>query len=152
MTTHPKNYKKEHEPHDPAEHKPAEHKPTEKGLQSPVFATLIHSLASSALIAMGLVPEMKDKKNRLMAQFNIDLLILLKEKTLGNLNTDEQLLLDNCIRDLQVYFSQMPVDNKATSDKATDKATDKTPADTPTATTTKATDTTTNTTNPHPSS
>ena len=76
-------------------------------VDAPVFSTLVHSFAFSALSAIGLVPKMKDKKNRAMAQFNIDLLILLKEKTKGNITTEEQTLLDDSIRDLQIAFSQM---------------------------------------------
>ena len=76
-------------------------------VDTPVFSTLVHSFAFAALSAMGLVPKMKDKKNRAMAQFNIDLLILLKEKTKGNITTEEQTLLDDSIRDLQIAFSQM---------------------------------------------
>ena len=76
----------------------------------PVFSTLVHSFALSALGAMGLVPKLKDKKNRKIAEFNIDLLILLKEKTKGNLTPEEQTLLDDNIRDLQIAFSGMKDD------------------------------------------
>ena len=79
-------------------------------LGAPAFSTLVHSIASSALIAMGHVPEMKEKKNKAMAEFNIDLLILLKEKTKGNLNTEEQILIDQCIQDLQISFTQSSFD------------------------------------------
>ena len=75
-------------------------------MDSPAFATLVHSLTHSALAAMGLVPEMKDKKDRVIAEFNIDLLVLLKEKTKGNLTEEEKQLMDNCIQDLQLTFAE----------------------------------------------
>jgi len=80
------------------------------GLEAPVFSTLVHSIASSALIAMGHVSKMKDKKNKAMAEFNIDLLILLKEKTKGNLNAEEEILLDQCIQDLQISYGKTNFD------------------------------------------
>ncbi len=93
-------------------------------VDAPVFSTLVHSFAFSALSAMGLVPKLKDKKNRAMAQFNIDLLILLKDKTKGNITTEEQTLLDDSIRDLQIAFSQMkeesPINQSSNDPSATD--------------------------------
>ncbi|MGZ3769533.1 MAG: DUF1844 domain-containing protein [Bdellovibrio sp.] len=71
------------------------------------FSMLIMSVASSAVMAMGLEPHpqtgevMKDKN---MARFNIDLLLVLKEKTKGNLSADETTFLDNLISDLQLKF------------------------------------------------
>ena len=85
-------------------------------LGQPVFSTLVHSIASSALIAMGLVPEMKDKKNKALAEFNIELLSLLKEKTNNNLTKEEEKLLDNCIQDLQVTFAQTMTKKDASSE------------------------------------
>ena len=75
-------------------------------MDPPVFATLVHSITHSTLVAMGLVPEMKDKKNKALAEFNIELLLLLREKTKGNLTGEEQQLMDNCIQDLQITFAQ----------------------------------------------
>ena len=87
----------------------------------PVFPTLVHSIASSALIAMGLVPEMKDKKNKSLAEFNIDLLSLLKEKTKGNLNEEEKKMLNNCLKDLQTAFVQTMKEPAGEGKKAADK-------------------------------
>lgn len=75
-------------------------------IDPPAFATLVHSITHTALAAMGLIPEMKEKKNKALAEFNIELLILLREKTKGNLSEEEKQLIDNCIQDLQVTFSQ----------------------------------------------
>ena len=75
-------------------------------IDPPVFATLIHSISQSALIAMGQVPDMKEKKNKSLAEFNIELLLLLKDKTKGNLTAEEKQLMDTCIQDLQIMFAQ----------------------------------------------
>ena len=75
-------------------------------IDQPVFATLVHSITHSALAAMGLIPEMKDKKNKALAEFNIELLLLLREKTKGNLTAEEKELMDNCIQDMQITFAE----------------------------------------------
>ena len=75
-------------------------------IDSPVFSTLIHSITHSALTAMGLVPEMKEKQNKALAEFNIELLLLLREKTKNNLTKEEKQLIDHCIQDLQITFAQ----------------------------------------------
>ena len=84
---------------------PAGKEPPAK-IDPPVFATLIHSISQSALIAMGQVPEMKEKQNKALAEFNIELLLLLKNKTKGNLTAEENQLMDTCVQDLQIMFAQ----------------------------------------------
>jgi hypothetical protein len=74
------------------------------------FSVLAMSLASSAAMALGLAPDPntgKINKDKHMAQFNIDLLVMLKDKTKGNLTADEQRFLDSVIADLQLKFVQM---------------------------------------------
>lgn len=71
------------------------------------FSTLVISLGSSAVMAMGLAPNPqteKVEKDLKMAQFNIDLLVVLRDKTKGNLNADETRLVDHVIHDLQLKF------------------------------------------------
>jgi hypothetical protein len=71
------------------------------------FSTLAMSIASSAIMSLGLVPNPatnKVEKNIDMARFNIDLLKLLKDKTKGNLETEESQFLDSIIGDLQLKF------------------------------------------------
>lgn len=85
---------------------------TQKKMDPPVFSTLVHSLTHSALVAMGLIPEIKSEKNTPLAEFNIELLLLLREKTKGNLLEEEKQLLDNCIQDLQITFSQQANEEK----------------------------------------
>lgn len=74
------------------------------------FSTLVMSLASAAAVNMGLTPNPennKTEKNLDLAQFNIDLLVTLKNKTKNNLETDEQQLVDAVISDLQMKYIQV---------------------------------------------
>lgn len=74
------------------------------------FSMLIMSLASSTMLALGLTPDPQTNKteiNKPMARFNIDLLIILKEKTKNNLSSDELGLLDHILQDLQMKFIQL---------------------------------------------
>lgn len=71
------------------------------------FSTLAMSIASSAIMSLGLAPNPateKTEKNLDMARFNIDLLKLLKDKTKGNLENEESQFLDSIIGDLQIKF------------------------------------------------
>lgn len=71
------------------------------------FSVLTMSIASSAAMALGLAPDPqtgKSEKDKNMARFNIDLLVMLKDKTKGNLTTDEQRFLETVIADLQMKF------------------------------------------------
>lgn len=74
------------------------------------FSALLTSIASSAVISMGLAPNPQTHethKDLHMARFNIDLLGVLKEKTKGNLSKDEAGFLDALLSDLQMKFVQM---------------------------------------------
>ena len=71
------------------------------------FSVLIMSSASSAIMAMGLAPDPqsgKVSKDKELARFNIDLLVVLQDKTKGNLSSDEGKFLENLISDLQMKF------------------------------------------------
>lgn len=71
------------------------------------FSVLAMSLASSAAMALGLAPDPHSgeiHKDKEMAKFNIDLLVVLQEKTKGNLSSDEQRFLESVVSDLQVKF------------------------------------------------
>jgi hypothetical protein len=74
------------------------------------FSVLTMSLASSAAMALGLAPDPQSgqiNKDKEMARFNIDLLLMLKSKTKGNLTDEEQRFLDSVLADLQMKFVQM---------------------------------------------
>lgn len=71
------------------------------------FSTLLLSLGSSAVLALGLEKNPHTgqyEKDIDLARFNIDMLHLLKVKTKGNLTTDEQQFLDTLVNDLQLKF------------------------------------------------
>lgn len=73
------------------------------------LSLLVMSIASNAMMAMGLTPDPQSGKtetDKNMAKFNIDLLIMLKEKTKNNLNSEETGLLDHILQDLQLKFIQ----------------------------------------------
>lgn len=73
------------------------------------LSTLILSIGSSAIMALGLAPNpnnQKTEKDLNMARFNIELLRTLRDKTKGNLTADEQKFLDSVITDLQMKFVQ----------------------------------------------
>ena len=82
----------------------SENEDLSKHLEKANLSTLVLSISSTALVYMGLEPTMKDKKNLKLAQFNIDLLDVLKNKTENNLTKDETELLDKCIQDLKLAF------------------------------------------------
>lgn len=71
------------------------------------FSMLVMSIASSAAASLGLSPDPQTgeiQKNRELARFNIDLLLVLREKTKNNLNEDDFKFLEHLINDLQLKF------------------------------------------------
>ena len=73
------------------------------------FPTLVLSLTTTAMLQMGLVPDpatQKAERNLTAARQTIDILEILKEKTQGNLKSDETRLLDRCLHDLKMSFVQ----------------------------------------------
>ena len=74
------------------------------------MSILMMSIASSAAMAMGLTPHPENgevSKDKHLAKFNIDLLVILKDKTKGNLTGDEGKFLDSVINDLQMKFLEI---------------------------------------------
>ncbi len=73
------------------------------------LSLLIMSIASNAMMAMGLTADPQSgtiEVDKNMARFNIDLLVVLKEKTKNNLNSEESGLLDHILQDVQLKFVQ----------------------------------------------
>ena len=73
----------------------------------PSFTTLILSIGSSAAMGMGLAPHPTTQKTEVdlpMARFQIDMLMLLRDKTKNNLDDTEKTFLDQVINDLQKEF------------------------------------------------
>jgi uncharacterized membrane protein len=74
------------------------------------FSTFILSLATSALMQMGFVPDPQTKKtskNLPLAKQNIDLLALLADKTRGNLSDSEKELLENILTEIRLKFVEV---------------------------------------------
>jgi len=72
-----------------------------------MFLQLIMGLQSSAWISLGKVPNPftgKIERNLTLAKSEIDMLMMLKEKTKGNLDDDEEKTLSTLIGQLQINF------------------------------------------------
>ncbi len=71
------------------------------------FSTLVLSVASSAAMSLGLAPDPatgQTSVDKNMAQFNIDLLEVLKEKSENNRTDEEEKLINQLISDLKMKF------------------------------------------------
>lgn len=78
-------------------------------VQNIEFLTLIASFTTSGMVGLGKIPNPinnKIEKNMDQAKHSIDILLMLKDKTKGNLNQDEEKILQNAIADLQINFIQ----------------------------------------------
>lgn len=76
---------------------------------APSMSTLILSMASAAAMALGLAPDPQSQqtsKDLRKAQFHIDMLLLIKDKTQNNLSSEEDRFLTEVISDLQMKFIQ----------------------------------------------
>ena len=74
------------------------------------FSNYIASLGFQALIFMGEIPNpmtQQMQKNLAQSKFLIDTLVILKEKTKGNLNEQEDRLLSGSIYELQMKFIEV---------------------------------------------
>jgi hypothetical protein len=107
--------KEEKKPDEPAKEEPK----TAPGGESPktrtearrypevTFSTFVFSLSSSALVHLGEVPDPVTntvEKDLALAKQIIDTLAMLEEKTRGNLERDEQQLLQTVLYDLRLRF------------------------------------------------
>ncbi len=71
------------------------------------FSTLVVSLATSAMLYLGDIPDPEGGKptvNLQLARHTIDTLAMLEEKTQGNLSEEEASLLSRFLYDLRVRF------------------------------------------------
>ena len=76
------------------------------------FFDFVTSLGIQALIRMGEVKTSETEEAKVdleAAQETIDLLLMLKEKTKGNLSSEEERLLNSLVADLQLRFVQHKV-------------------------------------------
>lgn len=77
------------------------------GPQDIDFSTLVFSLATGALIQMGLAPDPMTKKvskNLGLAKQNIDILGILQAKTKGNLSPDEDKMLESLLTEVRLKY------------------------------------------------
>jgi hypothetical protein len=82
-------------------------KTPEGQMPSVTFSTFILSLASSALVQLGEVPDPETGQtgeNLLMARHSIDVLQMLQEKTRSCLDADEARLLEGLLYELRMKF------------------------------------------------
>ncbi len=71
------------------------------------FSTFILSLSSSVLINLGLLENpvtQKSEKDLAVAKQTIDLIVLLKDKTDGNLTESESKLIEDLLTELQLQY------------------------------------------------
>lgn len=71
------------------------------------FATFVVSLNASALMHLGLMEDPiqgQKVKNLELGKQTIDILVMLEEKTRGNLSTEEEKLLQSILYDLRINF------------------------------------------------
>jgi len=72
------------------------------------FSTLVLPLAATAMVQLGMVPDPETgetvQPNLPIAQHTIDTLVLLQVKTAGNLDDEEQKLLESMIYELRMRF------------------------------------------------
>ena len=73
------------------------------------FSTFVLSLGTSALFHMGLVSdpssrEKKDEPNLPLASQTIDTLVMLEEKTRGNLSDEEAKLIDSLLFEIRMQY------------------------------------------------
>jgi len=74
------------------------------------FAAFLWSLSEQALAALGEMPDPvsgKFSRDRTMAQQMIDIIIMLRDKTRGNLDTHEQALLKEILSGLQMKYVEL---------------------------------------------
>lgn len=77
---------------------------------SKVFLGLVQSLGYQALMHLGDIPDPMTQERQVNAEAAkevIDLLIILKEKTQGNLSDEEKKMLETLLTQLQIKFSQI---------------------------------------------
>ena len=98
---------------EPADKAEAEKDISQKSKDMPLpeinFATFVLSISSSVLLHFGDVPDPisgQKERNLPMAKQTIDILGILQEKTKGNLDKEEEQLLENLLHDLRLKYVQ----------------------------------------------
>ncbi|MCI5071699.1 DUF1844 domain-containing protein [bacterium] len=74
------------------------------------FTSFVLSISTSALVQMGLVPDPvsnETQKNMVLAKQQVDILEMLGEKTKGNLDENEQKLMDQVLYELRMRYVEV---------------------------------------------
>ena len=103
--------KKENDVKETPPEEPKEKKQKKEATGQPLpevnFSSLIFSLSSSALLHLGEIndPQTGEKLEDLpMAKHSIDIISMLKDKTRGNLDNEEQKFIDSILTDLRLRY------------------------------------------------
>jgi len=90
--------------------------PNESELFKMDFSTFVLSLNASALIHLGEIPDPTSKErtvNLSAAKHTIEILEIIKDKTRGNLDGDEEKLLDDVLYNLRMkYVKNLDIEKK----------------------------------------
>jgi len=82
------------------------------------FSNFVLSLAATAMVQLGMVPDPESGEtvtpNLPIAQHTIDSLAMLREKTKGNLDDEEEKLLDSMLYELRLRFVEAGKPSKPT--------------------------------------
>jgi hypothetical protein len=103
----PQKPEPEAKPAEPRQDEKAQEASTEQPFPELNFATFVFSLGTSAMYHFGDFPDpatKKAEKNIEAAKQTIDILGILKEKTRGNLNDDEERLLESLLYELRLRY------------------------------------------------
>jgi hypothetical protein len=90
-------------------------------LPSPTFDFLIFSLKMQAEMRLGLLGPREDPEEApdlMAARHAIDMLAMIEEKTRGNLNMEEQRLMENSLTELRFRYVQVTEEVRKSSIKA----------------------------------
>jgi hypothetical protein len=93
--------------HQPPEEEPGEVPPEDAPLPEINFSGFIFSLSTTAMFHFGDFPDpvtKETRRNLAAAKQTIDILTILKTKTQGNLDADENQLLDDILYELRMRF------------------------------------------------
>ena len=78
-----------------------------QSLPAVTFSAFVLSIASSALVHLGEVPDPESgqtMRNLEVAKHNIDVLSMLRDRTVGNLDADEMRLIDAVLYELRLKY------------------------------------------------
>ncbi len=84
-----------------------ESQPTPKDVGEVTFSSLVLMFGTTALVHLGMVPDPAGGLKKVdlpQAKQVIDILVVLKDKTSGNLSTEESRLLEDLLFDLRMHY------------------------------------------------